>query len=193
MSQVQRRISLIALIWFAAAAGLAASGQLAQLRPPMPQIAVVALTVALMVVVLRVEWARAWVWALPVRAIVALHLTRAVAGGAFLYYLALGHLPSAFALPAGWGDILVAALAFVLLVTVAPVPGMHRRIYQLWNLLGLLDILLVVANAARTAVADPPSMIALLQLPLSLLPTFLVPIVIVSHAVIGLRLREGGE
>jgi hypothetical protein len=33
-------------------------------------------------------------------------------------------------------------------------------------------------------------MAELLRLPLSLLPTFLVPIIIVSHVVIGRRLRE---
>jgi hypothetical protein len=36
--------------------------------------------------------------------------------------------------------------------------------------------------------ADPESMAALLRLPLSLLPTFLVPLIIASHVVLGLRL-----
>jgi hypothetical protein len=190
MTKIDRRMTLIAVIWFAVVFGVAASGRLAQLRPPLPQIGVVALTLALMLTVLRVEWARAWAFGLPLRAIVAFHLTRAAAGGAFLYYHTQGQLPAAFALPAAWGDILVALLAFFLLMTVAPGLGMHHRIYQIWNLLGLVDILLVVANAARMAMADPPSMVALLKLPLSLLPTFLVPIVIVSHVVLGLRLRE---
>jgi len=48
----------------------------------------------------------------------------------------------------------------------------------------------VVVTAARLGVADPESMAALLQLPLSLLPTFLVPLIIASHVVLGVRLAR---
>ena len=58
------------------------------------------------------------------------------------------------------------------------------------NLLGMVDILFVVATAARLAAADPESMAALLRLPLSLLPTFLVPLIIASHVVLGVRLAR---
>jgi len=53
----------------------------------------------------------------------------------------------------------------------------------------LLDILFVVVTASRLAFADPDSMSALLRLPLSLLVTFLVPIIIVDHVVVFWRLR----
>jgi hypothetical protein len=71
-----------------------------------------------------------------------------------------------------------------------PPTGSHRRrAYRAWNVLGLVDILLVVATAARLGIADPESMRPLLRLPLSLLPTFLVPLVIASHVVIARRLN----
>ena len=54
--------------------------------------------------------------------------------------------------------------------------------------LGLLDILFVVATAARLAGADPDSMSALLRLPLSLLVTFLVPIILADHVVVFWRI-----
>lgn len=54
--------------------------------------------------------------------------------------------------------------------------------------MGLIDILFVVAAAGQLTLADPESMTELLKLPLSLLPTFLVPIIIFSHLVIGYRL-----
>ena len=48
----------------------------------------------------------------------------------------------------------------------------------------------MVATAARLAAADPGSMVALLRLPLSLLPTFLVPLIIASHVILGVRLTR---
>jgi len=48
----------------------------------------------------------------------------------------------------------------------------------------------VVVTAARLATADPESMVALLRLPLSLLPTFLVPLIVASHVVLGVRLAR---
>ena len=61
---------------------------------------------------------------------------------------------------------------------------------------GLLDLLFVVVTAARLGMADPASMAALLRLPLSLLPTFLVPLLLASHvllfAILGRRLAPAG-
>jgi hypothetical protein len=56
--------------------------------------------------------------------------------------------------------------------------------HRAWNPIGLADILFVVATAGRLALADPTSMRALTVLPLSLRPTFLVPITIASHVLI---------
>jgi hypothetical protein len=45
-------------------------------------------------------------------------------------------------------------------------------------------------TAARLAAADPSSMRALLRLPLSLLPTFLVPLLMATHVWIFVRLAR---
>ncbi len=66
----------------------------------------------------------------------------------------------------------------------------RQRVSSYYALLGLADILFVVATAARLAAANPESMAALLRLPLSLLPTFLVPLIIASHVVLGVRLAR---
>ena len=68
-----------------------------------------------------------------------------------------------------------------------------RRLYLAWNVLGLLDILGVVGTAARLALAEPGSMRALLQLPLSLLLTFVVPIIIATHLVLLSRLTPAAR
>jgi len=124
---------------------------------------------------------------LYLRALIALHLTRFV-GFYFLCLYRKGQLPRALAIPAGWGDIVIAIFALVLLVAWSRV-GRQRGALLLWNALGLLDILFVVADAAKQALGDPTSMAALLRLPLSLLVTFLVPLIIGSHLLIFARLR----
>jgi hypothetical protein len=99
-----------------------------------------------------------------------------------------GQLPFAFAVLGGWGDIVVATLALVLLV----LRPNSRAIYQVWNALGFADILFVVSTATRLALSDPASMATLLRFPWSLLPTFIVPLIIFTHVVIFLRLKGDG-
>src|SRR4051812_42533372 len=109
--------------------------------------------------------------ALDLRVLVLLHVTRLV-GFYFLHLQSLGELPAAFATPAGYGDIVVAVLA--LLVVLVPMsPALRARALSIWNVIGFVDILLVILTAARLGRADPDSMQALTRLPLSLLPTFL--------------------
>jgi hypothetical protein len=60
----------------------------------------------------------------------------------------------------------------------------------IWSAYGLVDILFVVATAAAEAMAMPASMAALLRMPLSLLATFVVPLIISSHLLIFARLRR---
>jgi hypothetical protein len=178
---------LIGLVWFLVAVALAASGTLQHLRQPGPQLLIVILTAGLLIAWRANRGFRAWLDALDLRAIVAFHLTRFV-GAYFLFLYRKGELPFGFAVPGGWGDILVATSALVLLLLWPWITG-HRGWLVIWNLVGFVDIMLVVASAAKHALADPASMAALLRLPLSLLATFLVPLIIASHVFIFLRLR----
>ncbi|HEV2805704.1 MAG TPA: hypothetical protein VGW57_12325 [Chthoniobacterales bacterium] len=130
---------------------------------------------------------RGWLKALDLRGIVALHLTRFV-GFYFLWLYHRGELPYRFAVPGGWGDIIVATCATILLLTWSSL-GRRRPVLFIWNIYGLADILFVVATAAAEGRANPASMAALLRLPLSLLATFLVPLIICSHLLIFAKLR----
>jgi hypothetical protein len=179
-------------LWLAVAATLGASGRLEALQPPLPQLTLIALTAAALLATAKVPAVRAWALSVDVRALVAFHLTRFV-GSYFLVLYRRGELPYAFAVPGGWGDILVASLALLLLLSGPPDTVRRRRAYVAWNVLGLLDILFVVATAARLGFAAPASMQALLRLPLSLLPTFLVPLIITSHVLLAIRLARAGQ
>lgn len=164
--------------WFAAAWVLGESGSLAALEPRAPQAILIALTALLLLNSVVLPGFRGWLASLDLRRLVALHLGRFV-GIYFLILHGRGLLPYDFAVKGGWGDIAVAVGAVALLV----VPGLiaRRGVVLAWNAVGLADILFVVATAARLAAADPSSMRALLRLPLSLLPTFYVPLVIATH------------
>jgi hypothetical protein len=178
----------IAALWFVAAFALGASGRLARLHPPAPQLILAGLTILLIGCGVVFSGFRRWIATLDTRSVLVIHLTRFV-GAYFLLLNRRGELPYAFAVPGGWGDILVASLALLILVRV-PEPEQRPHVLMGWNLLGLVDLLLVVGTAARLAMADPGSMQALLRLPLSLLPTFLVPLLIASHVLLFWRMRR---
>jgi hypothetical protein len=150
------------------------------LRPPAPQLLLVCATVALLVAGRTWPPLRRFWETVDLRLLVLFHLTRFV-GVYFLALHARGQLPWAFAVPGGWGDIVVAATGLLLVLLVRPDTTVGRRAYLAWNAVGLLDILGVVLTAARLAFADPASMRLLLELPLSLLLTFVVPVIVATH------------
>lgn len=173
--------------WFLAAIVAGQLLWLQRLPTPAVQGLLIALTAGLVLLYRRWPDFRSWVDALDLRVLVLLHVTRFVG----FYFLALydrGELPYAFAVVGGIGDIIVAALALV--VAFLPLaPERRRHAIAIWNVAGLIDILLVVATAARLGLQDPWQVRALTHLPLSLLPTFLVPLIVGSHLAILARLR----
>jgi hypothetical protein len=178
------RVMIVLLIWCVSAALLGALGVLASVRPPVPQVILFGLVALLLIAYGLSSEFRRWLSLIPLEWLVSIHLVRFV-GFYFLWLYEQQQLPYAFAVLGGWGDIVVATLALVLLLLR---PG-SRMIYHVWNTLGFVDILFVVSTATRLALADPMSMAALLRFPLSLLPTFIVPLIIFTHVVIFRRLK----
>lgn len=178
------RVAIVLLIWCGSAALLGALGAVATLHPPFPQVILFGLLALLLIGYRFSSEFRRWLFSISLEWLISVHLVRFV-GFYFLWLCEHGQLPFAFAVLGGSGDIVVATFALVLLVLR---PG-SRMIYQVWNILGLADILFVVSTATRLAFADSGSMAALLRFPLSLLPTFIVPLIIFTHIVIFLRLK----
>ena len=183
-----RAVAVLLGCWLLAAIAFGASGVIAGLKPPAPQLMLLAITALTLIVGWTNATLRAWAKTVDLRLVVAFHFVRFV-GAYFLILERRGELPAAFALPAGWGDLLVAVLAVFLVFGGSPSSVGRTRLFRLWNLLGAVDILLVVATAARLAIADPASMSALAHLPLNLLLTFVVPLIIATHVLIAARLR----
>jgi hypothetical protein len=105
-----------------------------------------------------------------------------VAGVAFLLYMALGHLPALFALPAGLGDI-TAGLAAPL-VARKLTQGTGRRAALWFNAFGMTDLVVALTLGALTGfqlLNVTPSSAPISELPLALIPTATVPVFFVLH------------
>jgi len=176
-------VALLLAAWFCLATGVGIAGWLEKVSAPVIAAVVWTLTALALLVCWKVPTVRRWVLTVELRWLVLLHLTRFV-GFYFFFLSSRGELPFAFAAPAGWGDIIVAALA-VLLLGLSDARSWGMLI--IWNTIGLTDILFVVMMALRLGLEDSRSMHTLREFPLILLPAFLVPLIIASHVLIFFR------
>ena len=106
-----------------------------------------------------------------------------ILGITFVMLQAYGVLPAIFALPAGYGDIAIGATApFVAWSLANP---RHRRSFILWQFLGMADLVMAVSLGTTASLLSPhgPSMTAMTVLPLSLIPTFVVPLLLIFHVI----------
>jgi len=100
-------------------------------------------------------------------------------GFLFLLLSANAILPPVFAVPA----------AFVAWKLASPA---HRTLFVLWQGLGMTDLLMaiVLGTTARLLSPNSPSMSAMTELPLSLIPTFFVPLLLILHVVCIAQARQ---
>ena len=106
-----------------------------------------------------------------------------VAGFVFLVLHAYGILPAVFALPAGWGDIAIGATAPLAAIRLAN--PQWRKSFILWQVLGVTDLVMAVALGATAGLLDPHGIptAPMTVLPLSLIPTFAVPLLLIFHII----------
>ena len=122
--------------------------------------------------------------AIPQSQLVAFQFYR-VLGVTFLVLYAAGQLPGVFALPAGWGDLIVGLTA--LLVGARAARSGNDPLVALWNWLGIIDLLIAVATGFLSAPSplqifslDAPNVL-IGSFPLVMIPIFAVPLSIVLH------------
>lgn len=173
------------LMWGLAAAAFVGMGMLPRM-PFYPPVFVGLGVLLCLVFLIFVPGFAAWMKTVDIRWILAFHLVRFV-GIYFLVLASQGRLEALFARSAGIGDIVTAVGAVALLLVPTWREG-KGLLY--WNLFGFADILLVVFNAARVVLTAPEGFSEFYHLPLGLLPTFVVPVIIVSHVVVLFRLRR---
>jgi hypothetical protein len=184
------------LAWLAAAIAAGASGALTRPGPPIVLLAFIAVPLAFGVGAYGVSPAfRAWTSRVSLTWIVGLHLWRFVGLGFVVAWLA-GHLPGGFAIPEGLGDAAAAAGALALL------PGLRRgtasRTWLLvWNTFGLIDLVsalvvgILYSNGDLGILSRGGTTTELMvTFPVSVIPTFLVPLFILLHLLTFARMAD---
>lgn len=182
--------AIIIPIWFVASATMAANGAFVA-KPPAPPIALLAAIAAPPILFLLlfnlVEPFRREILSIDPVWLTSVQGLRMIGAG-FLFLYAFGHLPGLFAHPAGWGDMLVAALAPFIAARLARDPTFLRS-PALWRFhaLGMLDFAGAVGTGVLTGGTFPSlveggiSTSPLAMLPLALIPGFAVPLWICLH------------
>ena len=133
--------------------------------------------------------------AIPLHWLVAAQVYR-IGGGIFLVLWADGRLPWQFALPAGIGDVATGIVAVVVAALLARnVIGAHRATYA-WCLFGIADLVVAVTMGAMTSPGrahllafEAPNLL-MSSYPLVMVPTFAVPLALMLHGLVLLRLRR---
>jgi hypothetical protein len=94
-----------------------------------------------------------------------------------------GLLPTIFAWPAGFGDMAVGITASFVAWRVAN--SDHRRAFIRWQMFGIADLVTAVTLGATAGLLRPqgPTTALMTVLPLSLIPTFLVPLFLMFHII----------
>ncbi|MGH6684467.1 MAG: hypothetical protein ACRECA_11230 [Pseudolabrys sp.] len=134
--------------------------------------------------------------AIPLHWLVAAQVYR-VGGGIFLILWADGRLPWQFALPAGIGDIATGIAAVVVAAQLAQNAIGARRATYAWCLFGIADLVVAITMGAMTSPGaahllafDAPNLL-ISAYPLVMVPAFAVPLALMLHGLVLLRLRRG--
>lgn len=182
-------IRAVLAIWLAVVFLLGAAGAFVR-HPGTPPIPIFIGATVPLVVFLIAYWGsaafHAYVLAIDLPLATAIQAWRA-GGLGFLALYAHGVLPGVFAWPAGLGDIAIGATAPWVALALVRRPGFATsRVFVVWNLLGILDLVVAVgvgalSSALASGAAGEVTTGPMAQLPLVLIPVYLVPLFIMLH------------
>ncbi len=186
-----RIVGVILALWLAAsitasALGVFASESKPSFHAPLPLGLAVILPIAVFLAWIGVSHGfRQFVLSVNVRTLTTIQAWR-LGGFVFLVLYAHGILPGAFALPAGWGDMAIGATAPLVATYLAR--ESRRTSFLLWQGLGMLDLVMAVSlgvlNSAPLRIfGQGVTTEAMSTLPLSVIPTFAVPLLMIFHLI----------
>ncbi len=176
-------------VWFGLVFLLGASGKFVQ-SPHLPPFPILIGAIAPLIVFIATYLGsgafRGLVLSADLRLLTAVQGWRA-GGLGFLALSAHGILPGLFAWPAGLGDIAIGVTAPWIVLALFRRPGFASgRGFVIWNLMGILDLVVAVSAGTLSSGFIPglgggTTTGAMAQLPLVLIPAYLVPLFIMLH------------
>ncbi|HEY0703217.1 MAG TPA: hypothetical protein VGD60_10650 [Candidatus Acidoferrales bacterium] len=188
-------LGLIA-VWFLAA--VVAAGVFHIFQSALNQLGAAVGMAATLPILLFVAWFagskgfREFAMGLSARRLTLLQTGR-VMGLVFVVLGMRGVLPTRFAWPAGYGDAFIGLTAWLVAWKLSNAG--HRGSFILWQGLGILDLVTAVGLGVTTGLVHPEglTMGAITVLPLSLIPTFFVPLYFIFHLICVAQARGWGS
>lgn len=191
--------SATAAVWVAAMVAIAAMGGF---RPgvlaaiPTPVVAFTTVVLGSLVAWLAWPPFRNALLSIPLGALVGVNAFR-IGGVFFLLLFADGRLSAPFAPSAGWGDIITGIAAIPVAAVAASRQNGSRRLLAAWNAFGAVDLVVAVTLAFLSAPGTPyrvftegPGTVVMATVPWILAATVLVPLYLLTHFTIAVRLRR---
>src|SRR5262249_5398131 len=137
--------------------------------------------------------ARKAMLSMPLSPVGAIKLVRVFAV-LFLLLAAEGRLTGPFPYSAAWGDIITGVVAVPVLWLLKDGLARHTTAIAAWNLFGTADLVLAIALGITSSEGSPlqifpgPGSEAMQHVPWSFVPTVLVPLWLILHAIIAVQL-----
>ncbi|HKN85778.1 MAG TPA: hypothetical protein VJV04_02850 [Nitrospiraceae bacterium] len=188
-SPVTALVVVALLLWLALVVFLGAHGGFSRAPGAWPFPILIGVTVPLLVFLAIFRVSRTFqlfVLTVDLRLVTGIQAWRFVGLG-FLALYTYGVLPGRFAWPAGLGDMAIGLTAPWLVLALIRLPAFAAgRLFVLWNLVGILDLIVAVSMGAivsgLTTSADGEITTApMAQLPLVLIPALAVPFFVMLH------------
>jgi hypothetical protein len=197
---VRYRAFAIAAVWTSILFAIGAAGGFAQGATgpvPAPVFAFLILMIGGLVAFFRSPAFRKALLSVPLAGLIGINACR-IGGVDFLILHSQGKLAAPFAISAGWGDV-ITGLAAIPLAFMALTPRrIPRGLLLAWTSFGTLDLLVAIILGALSAPGTPfrifteePGTAAMGTLPWVVIPTLLVPLYLMTHLAIAVRLRSG--
>jgi hypothetical protein len=192
-------LSAIMGLWIGVCAAAAADGVIATSRP-FPFIGIfIALPLAAAAIATAWPAARKAMLSLPIQVMLGLNVGRLLAVF-FLLLAAEGRLAGPFPYFAAGGDIITALVALPMMRLASTPSGPRIGTIAAWNLFGMADLVLAITLGVISSEGSPlqvfhtpPGSEAMQQLPWSFVPTVLVPLWLILHAIIWAQLRQRAQ
>jgi hypothetical protein len=193
-------LAVVLTPWFVMAVTLAATGAVTPSGFGTPGVGLaVALPIVIGVIAMRWSAFRTALAGIPLTVLIGVNIIR-VLGVFFVILYANGRLPAPFAPSAGWGDMMTGVAAVPVTLLVAQRAAGWRPVAFAWNVFGTADLIAAIGLGVASAADSPiplvtggPDTTLMAQLPMFIIPSFLVPLLMLTHIAVYARLARNGS